>query len=662
MGAIIRVKNLQKIYRAAASSTGEDVPEVRALDGVDLEIEAGDFVSIIGQSGSGKSTLMQILGLLDRKSGGEYYLEGEDISQFDDETLASLRSRKIGFIFQFFNLLPRTSATDNVSLPMLYAGDENPAPKAQALLRKVGLDTRLYHKPHQLSGGQQQRVAIARALANNPSIIFADEPTGNISSAQSNEILGMLEGMNRQGVTVVLVTHEQDVAERANRIITLRDGKIHSDQRIREIVTSPPQSRAAEHVVKSAPWQRLKENLRMALVALSLNKLRTALATLGIVIGISSVVGMVSVGMGAKATIENQLSSLGTNLLTIWPINPRSAPNMAGGVRYRKFSLDDYEALRALVTPDSAVANAGAFVNGQVQVSYGAKNASTRIVGATASYAEMQNATLTAGHFFSNEEDLSRQRLVIIGQTVVRNLFGETVNPLGSIIKINRVEFRVIGVLTAKGSGGFQDADDQIIVPIRTTMYRVLGKGLVDYVTVSARSDAQVDEAEDTATELLRLRRGLKPADEADFQVQSLNEIRDAVNKSTAAISSLLAAIASISLLVGGIGIMNVMLVSVKERTKEIGLRKALGARKQDILLQFLVESMMICLMGGVIGLILGYVISITTAKGFGWVVVVPISGAGLAFFFSIFVGVVFGLWPAKQASNLSPIEALRYE
>lgn len=664
MAAIIEIKNLEKVYRAQGSGA-EDVPEVRALDGLSLSIEKGDFVSVIGQSGSGKSTLMQILGLLDRKTGGTYLLDGEDISSFDDTTLAGLRSRKIGFIFQFFNLLPRTSATDNVALPMLYAGDPNPAPKAQALLKMVGLTTRLYHRPHQLSGGQQQRVAIARALANNPSLIFADEPTGNISSQQSDEILGMLEKMNReQGVTVVLVTHEQDVAERANRIITLKDGRLHSDQRLRPIAAKVDHAPADAPVIDSNKlrWQRIRENLRMAYVALSLNKMRTALATLGIVIGISSVVAMVAVGKGAQATIEQQLSSLGTNVLTVWATNPRSNPNMAGGGKLRRFKLEDYEALKRLATPGSAVDTVGALVNGSVQASYGAKNVSTRIVGATASYQQMQNATLTAGHFFTEQEDYERQRVALVGQTVVRNLYGEGFNPIGSILKINRVEFRVVGVLTPKGSSGFQDADDQVIVPIHTTMYRVLGRTNIDSLSVSVKNDAQIPAATAQIEETLRARRNVRPGQEDDFSVRSLNEIRDAVNKSTQAISSLLAAIASISLLVGGIGIMNVMLVSVKERTKEIGLRKALGARRQDVLVQFLVESVMICLLGGAIGLALGYALSMVASYAFGWQVMVPVSAAVLAFFFSLFVGVVFGMWPAKQASNLSPIEALRYE
>jgi macrolide transport system ATP-binding/permease protein len=660
---IIEVRNLTKVYRAEARVPGEAVPEVRALDGLTLSIERGDFVAIMGQSGSGKSTFMQILGLLDRKSSGDYLLDGQDVSNYNDTTLAQLRSEKIGFIFQFFNLLPRTTATNQVALPILYSGGPDPEKRAHELLNLVGMGTRLNHLPNQLSGGQQQRVAIARALANHPQLIFADEPTGNISTEQSNEILAMLEELNRSGTTIIVVTHEPEVAERANRVIHLRDGRVFSDERLRPNVAAiPAEAPPAERSETIFDWRRIQENLRMAFVALSLNKLRTALATLGIVIGISSVVAMVAIGKGAQKTIEDQLASLGTNLLNIMPMNQRSMGNMVSNLKFRQFKVEDYEALRKLVEPGGAITDVGATLGGSVTVSNGDRNATTRLLGATASYESMQNATLTAGHFFTNVDDVGRARVALLGQTVLKNLYGETVNPLGMSIKINRVEFRVVGVLTAKGANGFQDADDQVIIPLRTAMFRVLGKTTLGNLSASVREENLIDEATDEISDLLRQRRNIRDGKDDDFDVRSLNEIRDAVNKSTAAISSLLAAIASISLLVGGIGIMNVMLVSVKERTKEIGLRKALGARKRDVMAQFLVESILICSLGGCIGLALGFGISLGVSRALGWGMFFPPSAAAAAFFFSAFVGLVFGLWPAKQASDLSPIEALRYE
>jgi len=343
-------------------------------------------------------------------------------------------------------------------------------------------------------------------------------------------------------------------------------------------------------------------------------------------------------------------------------VSPRSLGNMVTTSKRRDFKPEDYEALKTLATQGSPIADVGASINGSVTVSSGDRNAPTRLVGVTSSYEQMQNAALAAGHFFTDDEDHARQRVALVGTTVVKNIYGDNVNPLGGVLKINRVEFRVIGVLASKGASGFQDADDQVIVPLHTAMYRVLGKTSLQNLSVSVRDDKLIAAATEEVDQLLRQRRGLREDQESDFDVRSLNEIRDAVNKSTQAISSLLAAIAAISLIVGGIGIMNVMLVSVKERTKEIGLRKALGARRHDILFQFLVESVLICALGGCIGLLLGYGISFAVSQSLGWGMVIPPSAAAAAFFFSGFVGLVFGLWPAKQASDLSPIEALRYE
>lgn len=632
--AIIRVRNLEKAYRPKSSSPGESV-EVRALDGVSLDIERGDFVAIMGPSGSGKSTLMQILGLLDRKSGGEYLLDGENIEALDDDAIAELRSRKIGFIFQFFNLLPRTTSTDNVALPMLYAGRPNPTERARKLLSMVGLSERLDHKPHQLSGGQQQRVAIARSLANEPAIIFADEPTGNISSEQANEILAQLQALNDEGVTIVVVTHEPEVAEKAKRMIVLKDGKLLSDTRLKP---NHPPKKKLEHVreeLRKFQWKRVQENLRMAFVALSLNKLRTALATLGIIIGIASVVAMVAIGVGAKDSLQKQLSSLGTNLLTIIPMNPKTS-DMSLGRNLRRFTIEDMYDLNRLIKSTNTLSSIGGVVSGNGQVIYGDKNTTTRIVGATPSYESLQNYTPIAGRFFSEEESSSRRRVVLLGQTVVRNIFGEDKNPVGSVVRINLVEFTVIGVLSSKGANAFQDQDDMVIIPLETAMFRVLGRRYVDYLLVGVKAETMIDSATETLREHIRYRRKLGTQSGDDFDIRSMNEIRDTISKSTEIMSSLLASIAAISLLVGGIGIMNVMLVSVKERTKEIGLRKALGARRQDILLQFLIEATLICLLGGTLGIFIGYSLSLIASSVFHWSSILPIGSVVLAFLFSV--------------------------
>lgn len=665
---LIKIEDLTKVYRPTGPA--DEGTEVRALDGVNLTIDHGEFVAIVGPSGSGKSTLMQILGLLDRATSGVYQLDGQTVSGLGDDELAQLRSDKIGFIFQFFNLLPRTTAMDNVALPLLYADAQETEPRARELLESVGLGSRLWHRPHQLSGGQQQRVAIARALANRPTLVFADEPTGNLSTEMTHEILNHLDQLNREGTTIVLVTHEPEVAARAHRIITIRDGKIASDERVKHNMEARATSvrKADTHAAGNSSsktwrsqWRRFLESARMAAVALMLNKMRTALATLGIVIGIASVVAMVAIGQGAKDAISEQLKSLGTNVVSIYPINPRLARGV-GNDSYRRLMVDDVNAIRAKITMGSPIKRVDAQVNGNVVVAAGAKNATTEMVGAFPEIRDMQNYHPVFGRFFTDAENQQRARVVLIGQTVLKNLFGENFNPVGSTMKINRIDFTIIGVLPAKGANSFKDRDDAIIIPLFTAMYRVLGRKSVGGISVEITDPSLVPGVIEELTDLMRARHSLREDQKNDFAIRNLNEIREIYSQTTGIISSMLASIAAVSLLVGGIGIMNVMLVAVKERTREVGLRKAIGAKRRDILSQFLIESVMIGLFGGIIGVIGGYGASHATAWLLGWPAVIPIWTVALAFFFSIVVGIVFGLWPAKQASDLSPIEALRYE
>ncbi len=662
MSNIIEVKNLSKIYGAQSEKSRDGSVEVRALDHISLNISKGDYVAIQGPSGSGKSTLMQILGLLDKPSQGSYFLDGVDINKLDDIELATLRAKKIGFIFQFFNLLPRTTATDNVALPMLYNNLLKPIQRAQSLLKQVGLSDRLNHKPHQLSGGQQQRVAIARALANQPELLFADEPTGNISSQQAQEILNLLEELNRQGTTIVLVTHEPSVAARANRLLTVKDGKIADDVRLKPM----PEIRTKNNLEitleksKSSLIARLKENMRMAMIALSLNKLRTALATLGIIIGIASVVAMLAIGRGAQKAIEEQVSALGTNLLSLRPLNPKSAKNI--NQTYRKFTLEDYQALLQLSNNQSPIQNVDAQAYGTVSVGYGSANAYTDLIAATANNQAMENNTPIAGRFFTEEENQNRSRVALIGQTVVKNLFPEGTNPVGSTIKLNRSDFTVIGVLPAKGSTAFKDRDDVILVPLQTGLNRVLGKKYPNSLMVAMRNPKESEQVSAILEQTLRDRRRLPANESSDFEIRNLNEIQELYTKTTQIISSMLAAIAAISLLVGGIGIMNVMLVAVKERTREVGLRKALGAKNKDILVQFLLEATVIGILGGLLGISLGIGLSWIATYIFSWPALVSTTAIMIACLFSIAVGILFGLWPAKHAARLSPIEALRYE
>ncbi len=664
---LIHLHDLHKIYQ----SHGDEATKVHALQGINLTIEAGEFVSIMGPSGSGKSTLLQILGLLDQKTSGDHRIDNVDVGQLNEDAWAELRLQKIGFVFQFFNLLPRTSSLDNVSLPLLYAGQISPHDRAKALLQQVGLGDRLEHKPHQLSGGQQQRVAIARALANSPRLILADEPTGNISSQQSEEILNMFDELNRQGTTIIIVTHESEVAHRARRLITIKDGKVFSDQVLQTPLVRFAQSRGKNlkadlELAKPPPsfrnrLFRLQENARMALTSLMLNKLRTGLATLGVVIGIASFMAMMAVGTGARKAIATQIESLGTNLLNVRATPPKSAkggnPNET-----RNFTHEDFLRLKTYAQTLPSVRGVDAQVYGNVTVANGANRSAPELMGATPEVKDLLSLTPSEGRFFSEEEDLTRAKVALIGPTVARNLFGDNGRAVGSLIKLNRVDYEVIGVLPAKGANSFKDRDDIVIVPLRTALQRVLGRRTIHTITVAANSSEDLVQLQDLLTTYLHELRRLEPNDDNDFIVRNSNDVKELYDQTTRIITSMLQAIAAVSLLVGGIGIMNVMFVSVKERTREVGLRKALGGKKNDVLSQFLVESVLIGLLGGVFGILLGLFLASFSEQSLGFAAVTSVGAVAVSFSFSFLVGVVFGIWPARQASQLSPIEALRYE
>ncbi|MDD5020736.1 MAG: ABC transporter permease [Endomicrobiaceae bacterium] len=643
---LLVIKNITKIYDIGDT-------ELEILKGINLTIEEGEFVAIMGHSGSGKSTLMHILGLLDRPSDGIYEIYGQNVLKFDDNQTAFLRSKIIGFVFQQYNLLNKMTACDNVALPLIYSGGKNRLEKAKQLLTDVGLDDRLEHKPNQLSGGQQQRVAIARALVNSPKIIFADEPTGNLASTQSNEIMQILTDLNKKGISVILVTHEADIAQWANRIITIKDGQIISDTRKNDFVKATSSPLKIKKDSSRLSMMEFSENFFSAIRAILANKTRSILTMLGIIIGVASIISMLALGNGAQQSLEKQIKSMGTNLLYLMP-GRISVGGVSGDV-VRRITLED---VNALAENTELVKNIDPNVSGNAQVVYGNKNTSTNITGVTPVYQYMQSSVPEYGRFFTNTENNNAAKVCVIGATVVKNIFGNE-NPIGKYIKINRKQFRIIGILPVKGAQGPRDGDDKIVVPLNTAMKRLIGTKYISSVSVEVQ-DGKIDETQAYLLSTMLARNKLN-ADKADaFRIRNMSDMIKMLSSTTKTMTMLLGAVAGISLIVGGIGIMNIMLVSVTERTREIGLRKAIGATKIAVLLQFLIESSVLSLLGGIFGVILGVLISLAVSKFAGWAAFVSGSSVVLAVTFSAGVGIVFGLWPAKKASELSPIEALR--
>jgi macrolide transport system ATP-binding/permease protein len=696
---IIQVRDLTKIYQLGDT-------EVHALRGVSLTIRRGEFVAIMGASGSGKSTLMNILGCLDKPTSGAYVLEGVDVAQLDEPALARIRGRRIGFVFQTFNLLPRTSALENVELPLFYAAQlAGNTERSRDMLRMLGLAERERNQPNQLSGGQQQRVAIARALVNDPAIVLADEPTGNLDSQTALDIMTTIRALNRQrGVTIVLVTHERDLAELADRIVTVRDGRIISDTpstradadltaRALPAVRPYHEQRFAGrldawlHEAGSLGWMAIFAALR----AIGRNKLRSALTMLGVFIGVAALIAMVAVGEGARAAVEAQVQSLGTDLLVVLPGTTRINGVRAGHGSAATLRVRD---VGAILEEDGAVSDAS-YVNRQnTQVVSGNQNWSTSVQGVSPSYLAIRRWPVIAGRTLTLEDDHDGAAVCLLGQTVLTQLFGEFADPIGATVLVKNVPMEVVGVLAAKGHSAVgQDQDDVLFIPFTTSQERILGvatpsstqtlannvfatigpppnpfgvtpklEGFVNTIYVQARSPSLVKTALAQVTRTLETEHRILPGKDDDFVVRDLTEIAEVAEASSQAMELLLAAIASISLVVGGIGIMNILLVSVTERTREIGIRMATGARRLHVLTQFLIEAMLLALMGGTAGIAAGVIASQLISHFAGWPILLRINVIVLAFVFSGAVGVFFGFYPARQASRLNPIDALRYE
>ncbi|MFH1339712.1 MAG: ABC transporter permease [Pseudomonadota bacterium] len=694
---VIRIEGLSRTYHVG------DI-DVHALREVNLTVEHGEFIAIMGASGSGKSTLMSILGCLDRPSGGHYWFDGIDVAQLAEPDLAGLRSERLGFVFQSFNLLPRTSAIDNVALPLLYAmSGQGQArvrfERARAVLDKLGLRDRERNTPGQLSGGQQQRVAIARALINQPSLLLADEPTGNLDTRNSHEIMATLSSLNReQGVTIIVVTHESDVAAFADRVLTMRDGQIISDVRKTKPATEPgpagelppPPPPAARSYIQSsgASWPFAWMVMTAAAEAIWRNKMRSSLTMLGVFIGVAALIVMVSVGQGANEAVRKEIARLGTNLVVIVPGAATSGGMRGGSGSASTLTVADVQAIRREAP---AAGEVSYLIRQSGQIRFAGQNWTTTIQGVGFNYPPMTNWQIVAGRAISSEDERSAALVVVLGETVRRQLFGATQNPIGALVQARGVSLRVIGVLETKGQTSFgHDQDDLIMVPFTTAERKIIGvaapsqaqtainwiyptppnpyglqprlTGFVNQIYVQAVDQGAIQTAIGQATDILARRHRIRPGASNDFSVRNLSQIAETAEGSSRIMALLLAAVASISLVVGGIGIMNILLVSVTERTREIGLRMAIGARRLHVLLQFLAEAIFISVSGGIVGIVIGAALSLAVSAVTGWPAPISLTAIAGGFLFSAAVGIFFGYYPARKAARLDPIEALRYE
>ncbi|WP_397432064.1 MacB family efflux pump subunit [Pseudomonas chlororaphis] len=653
---LIDLKDIRKSYG------GGDTPQVDVLRGIDLSIHAGEFVAIVGASGSGKSTLMNILGCLDRPTSGEYLFAGENVARLGSDELAWLRREAFGFVFQGYHLIASGSAQENVEMPAIYAG--TPAAerhaRAAALLDRLGLASRTGNRPHQLSGGQQQRVSIARALMNGGHIILADEPTGALDSHSGAEVMALLDELASQGHVVILITHDREVAARAKRIIEIRDGEIISDtaddhSEVQASANSGAlqavdlRQRLADGSEHNGAWKgELVDAVQAAWRVMWINRFRTALTLLGIVIGVASVVVMLAVGEGSKRQVMAQMGAFGSNIIYLsgYMPNPRTPPGI--------ITLDDVAALAALPQVKRIMP-----VNGsEAGVRFGNVDHTSYVGGNDTNFPAIFNWPVVEGSYFTEADERGAAAVAVIGKKVRDKLLKDVANPIGQYILIENVPFQVVGVLAEKGaSSGDQDSDDRIAIPYSAASIRLFGSHNPEYVAIATSDARKVKEAEQAIDQLmLRMHAGKR-----DFELTNNAAMIQAEARTQNTLSLMLGAIAAISLLVGGIGVMNIMLMTVRERTREIGIRMATGARQRDILRQFLTEAVMLSVVGGLAGigvaLIIGGILILSeVAVAFSLVAVLG------AFACALVTGVVFGFMPARKAARLDPVTALTSE
>lgn len=652
---LLEVNNLIREFPAGDST-------VQILKGIDLKIYAGELVAIVGQSGSGKSTLMNILGCLDKPTSGSYQVKGRETRELEPDELAQLRREYFGFIFQRYHLLGDINAAGNVEVPAIYAG-MNPTARqerSKALLTELGLGEKTQNRPNQLSGGQQQRVSIARALMNGGDVILADEPTGALDKNSGIEVMRILRELNAKGHTIILVTHDMNVAKNATRIIEISDGNIISDTpntpEAERIAATENALDGIEKQKKSSAWRsildRFSEAFRMALLAMNAHRMRTFLTMLGIIIGIASVVSVVALGNGSQKQILENISSLGTNTITVF--QGRGFGDNSKTAQVKTLIPADADAL----SEQPYVQAVSPSVNSSLTGRFKDTEAAITVNGVSSDFFDVKGMSFTSGQAFDKHSVTERAQDVVIDTNTKNTFFADGTNPVGQVILLGTVPSRIIGIVDAqKGMMGSDSLN--VYLPYSTVMSRMLGQSNVRSIIVRVKDEYPTAIAENAILSLLEQRHGTQ-----DVFTQNSDSIRETIEQTTATMTLLVSAIAVISLVVGGIGVMNIMLVSVTERTQEIGVRMAVGARQSDILQQFLIEAILVCILGGILGVLLSLGVGqlISHFAGDSFQMAYSTTSIIAAFVCSTLIGVVFGFIPARNAAQLDPVDALSRE